>query len=201
MSQFNKSIQKVNEAIDTPSSTPYGSSEISATTDAALFSQAQESAMNKRVGDKNQVDVLSESDAQDILSGGGKLYLSSDNTAGAYLKADGYMGGLFKDPTANRTGAAKILQQIRRDDGGYFFDAYATHLEDIYIKNDFRPVARLDFVSDYAPVGWDDEGSSLSTRPDVAFFIYDPATKGVKGDGQRMTDWDEAYELAKTTGR
>jgi hypothetical protein len=201
MNKFNKSIQKVTEATTQPSPTPYNKSEIVTTNDAARFSSAQEASMSKRGTDKDQVDILSEEGAQTILNNGGKLYLSQDGTAGAFLKADGYMGGLFKDPTANRNGAAKILQDIRRKDGGYFFDAYATHLEDIYIKNGFRPVARLDFVEGYAPVGWDSEGSVLASKPDVAFFVYDSSVVGVKGDGERMEDWDEAYELAKNTGR
>ena len=43
------------------------------------------------------------------------------------------MGGLFKDPTANRSEAAKVLQEVRVKSGGKFFDAFATHLEDIYV--------------------------------------------------------------------
>ena len=37
-------------------------------------------------------------DAQQILDDGGRLFMTKDGLAGAYVKANGYMGGLFKNP-------------------------------------------------------------------------------------------------------
>lgn len=194
MSKFINTIQKVTESIGGA----YKESDFESTTDVDRFVAAQAAAMSKRTTDRNQVDILTPEGAQSILDGGGYLFIATDDSAGSFVKGDGYMGGLFKDPTSGKSGASKVLQKIRRDHGGKFFDAYATHLEDIYIKNGYKPVARLDFVSDYAPSGWDDEGSSLASKPDVAFFVYDPSSGAVKGDGVRMDDWDKAYDLAKS---
>jgi hypothetical protein len=144
-----------------------------------------------------QVSPVSEQEAQQIVDEGGKIFMTEDGLAGAYVKKDGYMGGLFKSPKSKFKDVAKVLQQARIKAGGYFMDAYSTKLEDIYIKNGFRPVARLKFNEEFAPEGWDSEGSPLKTKPDVVFFAYDPEGKYSKGDGQYLEDYDQAYDIAK----
>lgn len=174
---------------------PYTSKEVTEIDDASLFVAQQAKAMAQRTSDKLQVDVLTEKQAQEILDEGGKLFMTNDGKAGGYVKADGYMGGLFKDPTAGRSEAAKVLQQARIKTGGKFFDAYGTHLEDIYIENGFRPVARLPFDENLAPKGW--KKTNLKSRPDVVFFAYSPESNNIKGSGQMMESYQDAYELAK----
>jgi hypothetical protein len=144
-----------------------------------------------------QVSPVSEQEAQQIVDEGGKIFMTEDGLSGAYVKKDGYMGGLFKSPKSKFKDVAKVLQQARIKAGGYFMDAYSTKLEDIYIKNGFRPVARLKFNEEFAPEGWDSEGSPLKTKPDVVFFAYDPEGKYSKGDGQYLEDYDQAYDMAK----
>ena len=143
-----------------------------------------------------QVDEISEERARAIVEAGGKLFITGDGKAGAFVESDGYMGGLFKDPTSNLKGVAKVLQDARINEGGKYFDAYGTELEDIYIKNGFRPVARLRFNEEFAPEGWNDADSPLSTKPDVVFFAYDPRGKYSKGDGQYFESYDEAKKVA-----
>ncbi len=181
----------------------YKPEEVVETTDAAAFAASQAEAIAQRKDDKLQVTPLTKDNAQKIIDEGGKLFITEDGKAGAYVTADGYMGGLFKQPGANRTQAAKVLQDARIQAGGKFFDAFGintesgkgTTLEDIYIKNGFRPVARMTFNPEFAPPGW--ENTNLKNRPDNVFFVYDPTYKATKGEGQRIEDYDQAYELAK----
>ena len=181
----------------------YKPEEVVETTDAAAFAASQAEAIAQRKDDKLQIAPLTQQDAQKIIDEGGKLFMTEDGKAGAYVTADGYMGGLFKQPGANRTQAAKVLQEARIKAGGKFFDAFGinnesgkgTTLEDIYIKNGFRPVARMTFNPEVAPPGW--ENTNLKNRPDNVFFVYDPTYKATKGEGQRIEDYDKAYELAK----
>jgi hypothetical protein len=167
-------------------------------TDAARFSTAMDAAI-KRMRDMGklmalQVTALSEADAQEILDGGGKLFMTKDELAGAYVNPDGYMGGLFKNPDSQLKAVSAPLQTIRAREGGKFYDAFATKLEDLYIANGWKPVARLDFNPEYAPEGWDNDNSPLKNQPDVVFFVKG---EGVKGDGIRMSDYMEAYNYAE----
>ena len=141
-----------------------------------------------------QVDPLTEADAQKILDDGGKLYMTKDGLAGAYVKANGYMGGLFKNPNSQLKAVSKPLQTIRGREGGKFYDAFATKLESLYISNGWKPVARLDFNEEFAPEGWNDPDSPLRDKPDVVFFVKG---EGKVGDGIRMDDYDAAFNYAE----
>jgi hypothetical protein len=110
------------------------------------------------------------------------------------------MGGLFKNPNVSYKGISKLLQDARVKEGGRFMEGYATYLEKEYVKNGFRPVARLKFNEEYAPEGWDAPNSSLRTKPDVVFFAYDPTGKYEVGEGEYFEDYDEAYNVAKNYG-
>jgi hypothetical protein len=181
----------------------YTTEDIVESTDAKAFAEAQSSALSQRTDTKLQVDPTSEQDAQKIIDEGGKLFLTSDGKAGAYVTADGYMGGLFKDPNSDKNQASKALQEVRTKAGGKFFDAFGinpetgdgTTLEEIYVKNGFRPVARMPFDPDMAPKGW--ENTTLASKPDNVFFVYDPDYKAKVGEGETITDFDKAYEMAK----
>ena len=181
----------------------YKPEEVKETTDTAAFAASQQEAIAQRVEDKLQVTPVTQENAQAIVDEGGKLFMTEDGKAGAYVKKDGYMGGLFKQPGADRTQASKVLQDARIEAGGKFFDAFGinvesgkgTNLEDIYIKNGFRPIARMTFNPEFAPKGW--ENTNLKNRPDNVFFVYDPGYKATKGEGQRIENYDQAYKLAK----
>ena len=171
------------------------------TTNADEYSNAITSAKEELAKDGKRLDLqvsdVSKEDAQKIVDEGGKLFMTEDGMAGGYVKKDGYMGGLFKNPMSKLKNVSKVLQQARLKVGGKFFDAFGTHLEDMYIKNGFKPVARLKFNEEYAPKGWDDAESVLKNKPDVVFFAYDPKGEAVKGEGKYFDDYDEAYKFAK----
>ena len=141
-----------------------------------------------------QVDALSEADAQKIIDDGGKLFMTRDGLGGAYLKSDGYMGGLFKNPDSQLRAISAPLQAIRAREGGKFYDAFATKLESLYVNNGWRPVVRLDFNEEFAPEGWNDADSPLIDKPDVVFFVKG---EGKVGDGIRMDEYDDAFNYAE----
>ena len=141
-----------------------------------------------------QVDALSEADAQKIIDDGGKLFMTKDGLGGAYLKSDGYMGGLFKNPDSQLRAISAPLQAIRAREGGKFYDAFATKLESLYVSNGWKPVARLDFNEEFAPEGWNDPDSPLIDKPDVVFFVKG---EGKVGDGIRMDEYDDAFNYAE----
>ena len=190
---------KVNFSI-TPanSKSVYTKEDIVEVTDAKRYSEAMSIAieeMKKASPNDNkslQVDSISETKAQEILDSGGKIFMSKDNMAGGYVLPNGYMGGLFKNPITNKTRAALPLQQARIEAGGRFFDSYDLN-EDTYLKNGFRPLVRMDFNEEYAPENW--EQTSLVTKPDNVFFIYDPTYKATKGEGDRINDYAEAFSF------
>lgn len=195
MNKFEKTIRRITESTSSKPAGAYGVGDIEETYDADEFADAQKRANDKRTDDSLQLYIMSPSEAQEILDDGGKLFVTNDGLAGAYVKSDGYMGGLFRDPSSPKNRVAKPLQQVRTQAGGYFFDAFATYLEDIYIENGFRPVARMTFNPEYAPSGW--ESTNLAKKPDNVFFVYDPDYNATKGEGVRIEDFDEAYEYAR----
>ena len=169
-----------------------------AKTYSSALSEAKAEMGKEGPGLDLQVSSVSEQEAQDIIDEGGKVFMTEDGNAGAYVKKDGYMGGLFKSPKSAFKSVAKVLQDARIKAGGYFMEAYGTKLEKMYIKNGFRPVARIKFNEEYAPEGWDAEGSPLKNKPDVVFFTYDPNGTYTEGEGQFFEDYDAAYEFTKS---
>lgn len=146
-------------------------------------------SMKKSLQNQNNTDKkeITETEAQNIVDNGGKLFMTKDGKAGAYVEADGYMGGLFKGVDSNLKNVSKVLQEVRIEAGGKYFDAYGDNLESTYIKNGFKPVARIKF----------DESSDSKNKSDTVFFVYDPKGKYVKGEGQYFTDYNKAKEFAK----
>ena len=199
-------VQRVKERISGTKSTTVTveaapAPKIAETTDTKTYSEALSSAKAELKAEGKGLDLqvsdVSQEEADAIVKEGGKIFMTEDGLAGAYVKKDGYMGGLFKSPKATYKEVAKLLQQARIKVGGKFMDAYATELERIYVKNGFRPIARMKFNEEYAPEGRDAPGSALAGKPDVVFFAYDPEGKYKIGDGEYVEDYDAAYEMAK----
>ena len=173
---------------------PEGVKEATASEYADAMAKAFEAAEKK--GDKKflQVSRVNEQQAQEILDGGGRLFISDDGMAGSYVQGDGYMGGLFKSPDSKQRGVSKVMQDVRDKFGGKYFDAYGTELESIYVKNGYKPVARIKFVPEYAPEGWDAPDSPLKNQPDLVFFVKGD---GEVGGGKRVDDYDAGMAEVK----
>lgn len=182
----------------------YHMSEVSTTQDIGKFVKAFNEAREKRPDTKLQVAPVTEAQLQKIIEEGGRVYMTSDGMAGGYVTKDGYMGGLFRDPEAMKGRASKVIMDEMVKVGGRFFDAFGVHpdtkkgttLEEIYIKNGFRPIARMTFNPEMAPEGWQ-ESSTLVHQPDNVWFVYDPTYEAEIGEGERIEDYDQAYETAQ----
>ena len=200
--EMNERIEKLNEKIRTQLQIRKAVKEDVKEATPKQYSQSMSTAINEMAKTDNkinlQVDAVTEQGAQAIVDEGGKLFMTKDGKSGAYVKADGYMGGLFKNPNSTLEEVGKVLQEARLEAGGKYFDAYGTKLEDIYIKNGFKPVARVKFNEEYAPEGWDAKDSPLKTKPDVVFFKYDPNSDIKKGEGKVFETYDEAQAYTKT---
>ena len=190
---------KVNFSIAPVNNKPvYTRDDIEEVTNAKRYSEAMTFAIEEMkkapsVNNKSlQVDLIPETKAQEILDSGGRIFMSKDNMVGGYVLPNGYMGGLFKNPLTTKNRAALPLQQARIEVGGRFFDSYDLN-EDTYLKNGFRPLVRMDFNEEYAPENW--EETSLVSRPDNVFFVYDPTYKATKGEGDRINDYTEAFSF------
>lgn len=171
-------------------------------TDAKAFSNALSEAKDELSKDERRLDLqvsaVTEKEAQKIIDDGGKVFMTSDGLAGGFVTADGYIGGIFKDPRSKAKGVAgKVIQQALQQ-GGKYLDAYGTELENIYIKQGFRPVARVPFAEQYADKGWDSPKSVLKGKPDVVFFVYDPDNAaGTAGEGRVINEYTEAEKYTR----
>jgi len=167
------------------------------------FVASQAEAKAQRTDDALQDTPLTVKEVRKIKADGGKIFMTSDGKSGGYVTKDGYIGGIFKQPKSGKRGAAKVMIEAARENGGKFLEAFGinqetgegTTLEDIYIKSGFRPVARMTFDPEIAPEGW--EKSGLKSRPDNVFFAYDPNGDYKAGDGVRIENYNQAYETAK----
>lgn len=156
------------------------------------FKNLLDAVIRKRTNDGIQITPNEAGYYQGILDDGGYLFAAEDGSFGAAVSSDGYMGAMFKDP-ALEAKVSKPLQELRIQYGGRYMDAYST-LEPLYVKNGFRPIARLEFDENAAAENW--QQTSLKDRPDVVFFVYDPQGSYKVGDGQTVTSYEEGMNLA-----
>lgn len=92
---------------------------------------------------------------------------------GVVVKKDGDITGLFKffESTARRV--ADELLSLAIQNGGTKLDNYDGYLTEIYHRNGFRVIARMEFEPAYAPHDW----MEAHGRPDVVFMMLDPDNK------------------------
>lgn len=191
--------QTVEPNKDTKKSTPlYTNEDVYEVTDPKVYTDAMADAIDEMKKDPKgyksaQLTPLTEEEATDILNTGGRIFMTKDNMSGGYVNVDGYMGGLFRNPKG-KGGVSRVLQDARVAVGGRFFDSFAVN-EERYLQNGFRPLIRQDFNPRYAPENW--ENTTLKTRPDNVFFVYDPNYKATLGEGTRNNDYNEAYKQSK----
>jgi hypothetical protein len=192
---FMANFEPIKESEQFTSKGKYSSEDITNEVSPVEFSKAIKRSIKGMSDEKGLLSDVSVKRARDIVDSGGKLFLTKDKNAGGFILPDGYMGGLFKNPKATKSSAAKALQEARLKGGGKFFDSFDPN-ETLYIKNGFRPVARLKFDPDIAPIGWD-KNSKLKGKPDNVFYVYDPSWKGDPKEGKLFEDYLEAYDYAK----
>jgi hypothetical protein len=96
----------------------------------------------------------------------------------------------FPSEAADGVGEALLREAIAR--GGRTLDNYDTGLTDIYRRNGFREVARMDFDPEYAPENWDFDEFG---QPDVLFMAFRPEQEYETTDRYiGAGEWDDAKE-------
>lgn len=169
------------------------------TGDNASFSAALDAAKeNNRYG-----AFVDSQNAADLDASGTRTFLSDNGMAGAAVRPDGDIVGVFKNSADSRQGALNDLMLTAISNGGNKLDCYGKNLSYKYAQFGFIPVARMDFNPEYA-TNWRPEYGT----PDVIFMMHNgdaPSTvAGKYGSYQTFddnyikslptfTDYDEAY--------
>ena len=96
---------------------------------------------------------------------GTKFFKSSE---GCSALKNGFLFGLFRFKKGSEK-IAKIHQQKRILEGGYFLECYEGVLSNIYKKQGFKIVSRLKFDPLQAPKNWE-QNEVLKNSPDVVFM-------------------------------
>lgn len=134
--------------------------------------------------------------------GAANVFLAEDGAMGFMVK-EGDLQNVFNNSGIRGAGREMLLSAVEQH-GARTLDCYDGFLPEYYSKAGFVEVARLKFVDEYAPPGWDFDALG---RPDVVIMAYqggDPSRIrsrygkfGYQETTNYLTDFDEAQELAR----
>ena len=126
---------------------------------------------------KSSVTVHSAEDFSNM-----RLFVTEDGSTGITLTKDGFLGGAFGNPKANRPNNLAQLMLLGIKEGAITAEAFDTVLPNYYSKFGFKAVSRTAFNEEYRPLkengaledwNYDTYSKYNNGRPDVVFFIYD----------------------------
>ena len=165
--------------------------QVDATENAVSYNQAM---INSLAGDPTapQVEIKSAEDLAQM-----RLF-QTPSGSGFAIKPDGDIVAVYASAEEPRKGSYAMLEAAV-EAGGRKLDAFDTYLPKIYETVGFRPVSKIAWNDEYAPVGWDKEVFKDSNKgePDVIFFVYDPDYTGIDGavDLPYSADYDAAEAI------
>ena len=163
--------------------------QVDSATNATSYNADMTSAMS---GHKfgAQVEIKS---AEDLLSS--KLF-RTESGSGFAIKPDGDIVAVFASPNEPKGGSTSMLQAAVQA-GGKKLDAFDTYLPRIYKSVGFRPIARLPWNDEFAPLGWDKSNflEFNNGEPDIIFFVHDSEYFGEAIDVPVAIDYDDAVRL------
>lgn len=169
-------------------------SDFSVSTIAKGFSALMDKAKKSLGINGISVDVYDQTDYDKIESEGGKFIKSADGTAVGVLKANGEIVSIVKSADSKQKNVAPAMIEKMKQLGGLFMDNFDIYLTKQYEKAGYKVVARLPFNEEFAPEGWDAEGSPLKNKPDVVFMAReDLAPAEVKVFDKNDYDGAKAY--------
>jgi hypothetical protein len=169
-------------------------SDFSVSTIAKGFSALMDKAKKSLGINGISVDVYDQTDYDKIESEGGKFIKSADGTAVGVLKANGEIISIVKSADSKQKNVAPAMIEKMKQLGGLFMDNFDIYLTKQYEKAGYKVVARLPFNEEFAPEGWDAEGSPLKNKPDVVFMAReDLAPAEVKVFDKNDYDGAKAY--------
>ena len=118
------------------------------------------------------------------------------NGSGFAIKPDGDIVAVFASQSEPKGGSYALLQASVQA-GGKKLDAFNTYLPKIYSRVGFRPVARLPWNDEFAPLNWDKQtfDDFNGGEPEIYFFVYDPFYYGEATTAPLVQNYDAAVRL------
>ena len=139
---------------------------------------------------------------------GMRMFVTEDGSTGITLTKEGFLGGAFSNPNANRPQNLAQLMVIGIKEGAITAEAFDTVLPDYYSKFGFKAVSRTAFNEQYKPMikngdavkDWDFKTYKRfnNGRPDVVFFIYDGGNRNTIEERLGLFDLYQYYEKENT---
>ena len=142
--------------------------------DSAAFSDALMAA--RKADTKYGVFVAAKSaeDVSNIISDGGKVYMSDDGYIGVAVTKKGDIVAVFKNKQSTHKKAISDILVTAVENGGNRLDCYGRGLVAKYENAGFVPVAKVKFDADIAKKydGWTDELIKLHDSPYIYFMRH-----------------------------
>jgi hypothetical protein len=139
---------------------------------------------------------------------GMRMFVTEDGSTGITLTKEGFLGGAFSNPNANRPQNLAQLMILGIKEGATTAEAFDTILPDYYSNFGFKAVSRTAFNEEFKPMikngdavkDWDFETYKdfNDGRPDVVFFIYDGGNRNTIEDRLGLFDLYQEYEKENT---
>ena len=130
---------------------------------------------------KSSVTVHSTEDFSNM-----RLFVTEDGSTGITLTKDGFLGGAFGNPKADRPNNLAQMMLLGIKEGAITAEAFDTVLPNYYSMFGLKAVSRTAFNEEYRPLkvngaleDWDYDTyyKFNKGKPDVVFFIYDGGSR------------------------
>ena len=130
---------------------------------------------------KSSVTVHSAEDFSNM-----RLFVTEDGSTGITLTKDGFLGGAFGNPKADRPNNLAQMMLLGIKEGAITAEAFDTVLPNYYSMFGLKAVSRTAFNEEYRPLkingaleDWDYDTyyKFNKGKPDVVFFIYDGGSR------------------------
>ncbi len=164
-------------------------SDFSAAPVATGFAEKMQAAKDSLGTNGISVDVYDQAEYDKIEKEGGQFITNQDGTAMGVVKPNGEMVSLIKSKENTQKNVAPAMLERLKQLGGLFMDNFDIYLTKQYEKAGFKVVARLPFNEEFAPEGWNAEGSPLKNKPDVVFMAREDIAPA---EEKSFTDYDQA---------
>jgi len=166
------------------------------TKDATGYAKKMSEAKASLKENGMSVDVYEQSEYDKIAKEGGIFVYSKDGTSMSVLKGDGEMLSSVKNANSTKKNVSVAMLNLRKSLGGMFMDNYDIYLTKQYEKAGFKVAARVPFNEEYAPDGWNAEGSPLKGKPDVVIMLREDLLTGPEKMFKK-SEYEDAQKYVK----
>lgn len=125
-----------------------------------------------------------------------RIFLSPDHTFGFMVDSTGDLQNVFSNSPVPGMGKFGVFKAIEELDA-LTLDCYDDFLPEYYSQFGFVEVARLKFVDDYAPDGWDYD--SLG-RPDIVIMSYQGGDRGTIRSRYKSFEYRKTEDITTDFG-